>query len=355
MSTMRRPACAHMRGWPASAAGIDEAPGSVRPSASAIAIMVAAVPMVMQVPNERAMPFSISSQSSSVILPARFSSQYFHTSEPEPSVCPRQLPRSIGPAGQIDRRQAHGDRAHDQPRRGLVAAAEQHRAVDRVRAQQLLGLHRQEVAIEHGRRLDERLGQRDRRQLERKAAGLQHAALHVLGARAQMRVAGVDVAPGVDDADHRLAAPVVGVVADLAQPRAMPERAQVLHAEPAMRAQVLRASCDRRHASRICAGRRRRQRRPTPASSTRDAQNTGSASTAAVRCQADDDRPRTSGATSRSAATMATPRCQCGIAPKQIAVQSGRKQHDADARQRRSARRSSASRRSSAAPARRRT
>jgi hypothetical protein len=36
--------------WLASAAGIDEAPGSVMPMASAIAVMVLAVPMVMQVP-----------------------------------------------------------------------------------------------------------------------------------------------------------------------------------------------------------------------------------------------------------------------------------------------------------------
>ena len=50
ISTMRRPDSAAMRMWLASAAGIDEAPGSVMPSASAIAIMVAAVPMVMQVP-----------------------------------------------------------------------------------------------------------------------------------------------------------------------------------------------------------------------------------------------------------------------------------------------------------------
>jgi hypothetical protein len=99
MSTMRRPDAVAMRGWLASAAGIAEAPVRVSPSASAIDIMVAAVPMVMQVPNERAMPFSISLQSASLILPARFSSQYFHTSEPEPSTLPCQLPRSIGPAG----------------------------------------------------------------------------------------------------------------------------------------------------------------------------------------------------------------------------------------------------------------
>ena len=71
-----------------------------------------------------------------------------------------------------------------------------------------------------------------------KAAGLQHAALHVLRALAQMRVAEIDVAPGVDDADHRLAAPVGRVEAALAQPRAMAEGAQVVDAEPAMAAQL---------------------------------------------------------------------------------------------------------------------
>ena len=52
-----------MRGWPASGAGIEEAPGREKPIASAIAVMVAAVPMVMHMPAERAMPPSISSQS----------------------------------------------------------------------------------------------------------------------------------------------------------------------------------------------------------------------------------------------------------------------------------------------------
>ena len=50
MPTMRRPQSADMRMWLASAAGIEEAPGSVRPMASAIAVMVEAVPMVMQWP-----------------------------------------------------------------------------------------------------------------------------------------------------------------------------------------------------------------------------------------------------------------------------------------------------------------
>src|SRR5216684_4906463 len=89
ISTMRRPAAAHIRMWLESTAGIDDAPGSARPSASAIAIMVAAVPITMQVPKLRAMPPSISAQSFSVMLPARFSSQYFQASEPEPRVSPR--------------------------------------------------------------------------------------------------------------------------------------------------------------------------------------------------------------------------------------------------------------------------
>ena len=50
MSTMRRPAAAAMRMWLTSAAGMDDVPGSVMPMTSAIAVMVDAVPMVMQWP-----------------------------------------------------------------------------------------------------------------------------------------------------------------------------------------------------------------------------------------------------------------------------------------------------------------
>ncbi len=66
--------------------------------------------------------------------------------------------------------------------------------------------HGEEIAVEHGRGLYEGLGKRHRRQFDRQAAGLIDAALYVLGAVAQMAVAGIDVAPGIDDADHRLAA-----------------------------------------------------------------------------------------------------------------------------------------------------
>jgi hypothetical protein len=99
ISTMRRPEAAHIRGWFASGAGIDEAPGSEKPMASAIAVIVDAVPIVMHMPAERAMPLSMSFHSCTVRLPATRSAQYFQVSEPDPSTVPRQLPRSIGPAG----------------------------------------------------------------------------------------------------------------------------------------------------------------------------------------------------------------------------------------------------------------
>ncbi len=61
--------------------------------------MVAAVPITMQVPKERAMPPSRSAQSSLLMRPARFSSQYFQASDPDPNSMPRQCPFSCGPAG----------------------------------------------------------------------------------------------------------------------------------------------------------------------------------------------------------------------------------------------------------------
>jgi hypothetical protein len=99
MSTICRPVCAAITACRESAAGMDAAPGRVTPNASVALVMVDAVPIVMQCPGERAMPFSISCQSSWVMLPARRSAQYFQVSDPDPNVVPPQCPRSIGPAG----------------------------------------------------------------------------------------------------------------------------------------------------------------------------------------------------------------------------------------------------------------
>ena len=86
---MRRPLVDARREWFESTAGIDAAPGRVSPSASTAHAIVEAVPIVMHVPGERAMPSSISRQAHSSSFPARSSIQYFQASLPLPSTCPR--------------------------------------------------------------------------------------------------------------------------------------------------------------------------------------------------------------------------------------------------------------------------
>src|SRR3546814_2786623 len=54
-----------------------------------------------------------------------------------------------------------------------------------------------------------------------------------------MGVAGVDLGPGVDHRDHRLAGPVGPVVAHLQRARAMAERPEVVGAVPTVAAQIL--------------------------------------------------------------------------------------------------------------------
>ena len=139
---------------------------------------------------------------------------------------------------QVDERNAHRQRVHRQPGRGFVAAAHQHRAIDRVRAQQLFRFHGEEVAIEHRRRLDQALGQADGRQIERKATRLKHAALDVIDALLEVRVALVGVALGVDDRNHRLADPLFVRIAHLQHARAVAEGVEVVGREPARASKV---------------------------------------------------------------------------------------------------------------------
>ncbi|MBM7173877.1 hypothetical protein JQK87_37055, partial [Streptomyces sp. G44] len=67
--------------------------------ASAAAVGVEAVPVVVQCPGERAFPLSSSVSPQSPMTPARCSSHYFPMSVPAPGVSPRQWPGSMGPAG----------------------------------------------------------------------------------------------------------------------------------------------------------------------------------------------------------------------------------------------------------------
>ena len=100
MATMRSPQSAAMRGWAASMAGMLVLPGRAMPSASAMAVMVLAVPMVLQVPGLRVMRASSCTHSSAPILPACKSSQNSRVCVPAPTVRPWWRSFSIGPAGQ---------------------------------------------------------------------------------------------------------------------------------------------------------------------------------------------------------------------------------------------------------------
>ncbi len=144
-----------------------------------------------------------------------------------------------GTCREINGRQVHAGGAEQKSRRGLVAAAHQHHAIDGMAAQKFLGVHRQHVAIEHGGGLQERFRQRQRRQLHRKAAGHQHAALDVVDPALEVHVAGLCIRPRVEDRDDRPVLPLLGRVTHLHRARAMAEGAQVVGRKPARAAELV--------------------------------------------------------------------------------------------------------------------
>ncbi len=145
------------------------------------------------------------------------------------------------PRGQVDRRQIHAGGAEQQRRRGLVATAHQHDAVDRVAAQQFLRVHCEQIAIQHGGRLQQRFRQRQRRQFQRKSASHQYAALDVVDAGLEMHVAGLSVGPGIEDRNDRPVFPLLGRVAHLHRARAMAKGAQIVGRKPARATKRLRS------------------------------------------------------------------------------------------------------------------
>ena len=147
--TIRRPVSCAITRRRLSAAGIAAQPGRLMPSASAIEFIVDAVPITLQWPTERDMQASASMKSASVISPALTSSAKRQTSVPEPMSCAAELAVQHRPAREHDRRHVARRGAHQERRRGLVAAGHQHHAVDRIAADRLLDVHRGEVAEQH--------------------------------------------------------------------------------------------------------------------------------------------------------------------------------------------------------------
>ena len=111
-----------------------------------------------------------------------------------------------GPTGHHHRGDVDAGGRHEQGGDGLVAAAQQHHAVDRVGTQHLLGAHRGHVPPEHRGGAHIGLTEGDHRQLLGHAAGLEDPVLDELRDAGQVRVAGGEVAGGVGDRDLGAAA-----------------------------------------------------------------------------------------------------------------------------------------------------
>jgi hypothetical protein len=142
------------------------------------------------------------------------------------------VPVQHRPAGHDDRRHVGAREAHQARRVRLVAAGQRDDAVERVRADGLLDVHRHQVPVEHRRRLHQGLAERDDGELQREAAGLQHAALDRLGEPAQVDVAVDELAPAVADPDHGSAAERLVREPLRLEPRAVQEAVEVAAVEP---------------------------------------------------------------------------------------------------------------------------
>ena len=90
ISTIRRPESWAITRRRESTAGIAALPESAMPRASAMLAMVEAVPIVLQVPDERLIEASASRNSACVISPAFTASENFHRWVPEPTRSPRK-------------------------------------------------------------------------------------------------------------------------------------------------------------------------------------------------------------------------------------------------------------------------
>ena len=119
----------------------------------------------------------------------------------EPLAAP--APGAHRPRHHAQRREIGGDRRHQMAGDGLVAAARENHRVHRLGADHLLRLHREQVAVEHRGGREQDLGERRRRERQRKPAGLEHAALHRGDDGRHVAMAGGVVARGVGDADDR--------------------------------------------------------------------------------------------------------------------------------------------------------
>ena len=140
--------------------------------------------------------------------------------------------RTHRPARHHDRGDIGARRAHELGRHRLVTAGEENDGVDRIGTDRLLDVHRHQVAIHHRRRLHERLTERHRRKLERKAARVKHTALHRRHETAQVEIAVDELTPRIADPDDRTARQGFGRESFRPEIGTMDQTAHVTRAEP---------------------------------------------------------------------------------------------------------------------------
>ena len=145
----------------------------------------------------------------------------------------------LGAAGDHQGRDVGAGGAHKLSGCSLVAAGEEHDAVDRVGGDAFLDIHRHQVAEEHRRGLHEEFPERDGRELERHTAGGPDAALDRFGHPPQMYVAVRQFTPGITDADDGFVFEADGTQALRTQGRAADESFILGPAEPAGAAKFL--------------------------------------------------------------------------------------------------------------------
>ena len=111
--------------------------------------------------------------------------------------------RQHRPADELDGRQVGRGGAHQERRHGLVAGADQHHRVHRLRPDHFLHVHRHQVAKHHAGGVQKDFAERDRREVERQAADGQDAAFHRFDQLGKMPMTIIETARRLGDADDR--------------------------------------------------------------------------------------------------------------------------------------------------------
>ena len=166
--------------------------------------MVDAVPMVMQWPFERCMHDSAAVNSSCAMLPAAHVFGHLPDARARADLLAAEVARQHRAAGNADGRKVAARRAHQQRGRGLVAAHEQHDAVERIAADATL---RRPCWRDCGTTSRWDAAASSPSDITGNSSGnppgFVDAALHELRELAEVPVAGRQLAPGVADADDR--------------------------------------------------------------------------------------------------------------------------------------------------------